>query len=500
MTEDPNNAAKPFSSDGGTGAPGKDKRGGASARKDARPDTGLPVHDDSDEDGFDALPGGSDGPERGAWSDRSASALPKKENRGLTLPLFVGLMAAISLVVSAVTAFAVSQILGGPGTGPDAVRQADLTAATESLQTTLRSDAAQARQALEARLAALESAMADSGGGVPDDLAERLTALDTAIAEVSGTTDTLSQRVSAVTGRVDVISARQPSASTLSPAEVEGLKTETVALSESLGAIQGRIDQLTNEIANAEARMSGRVRALEDQIPSLIPAQLSGQADAEEVSALRTRLAQKADAQALAGLEAQLTAKASAEDIAVLDSRIAALERDDAGQDARQAALAIAVASLSRAIASPAPFAEELETVAAIAPDMPQLAQLRGHAETGVPTEATLRTGFADVALKALQARPDGLAWYSRLWWSLKNIVAVRPVTESEGSSVGAVLSRAEARLNEGRLAAALAEIESLPVYSQTAIADWVAEAQARQTLNTLIAGLNERVIARLKS
>ncbi|TIP32493.1 MAG: phage tail protein, partial [Mesorhizobium sp.] len=91
----------------------------------------------------------------------------------------------------------------------------------------------------------------------------------------------------------------------------------------------------------------------------------------------------------IAGLDAQV--KSAGDAAKAEDGRLAALEQSvsqlsgkvDAQASQPKIALAIAASALKSALDRGAPFATELDTFAAIAPDAPELAALRSYAEKG---------------------------------------------------------------------------------------------------------------------
>ena len=62
----------------------------------------------------------------------------------------------------------------------------------------------------------------------------------------------------------------------------------------------------------------------------------------------------------------------------------------------------------------------------------------------------------------------------------MRNLLSVRSVEPREGTSVDAILSRAEAALSQGRLTDTLAEIESLPEVVRSDFTGWTTLAQTR--------------------
>jgi hypothetical protein len=72
----------------------------------------------------------------------------------------------------------------------------------------------------------------------------------------------------------------------------------------------------------------------------------------------------------------------------------------------------------------------------------------------------------------------------------LWNQLSLRSTAPRAGDDPDAVLSRAEAALAAGRLGEALAEVASLPAPVQSAMAGWIAQAQARAEVQAALAGL----------
>jgi hypothetical protein len=78
----------------------------------------------------------------------------------------------------------------------------------------------------------------------------------------------------------------------------------------------------------------------------------------------------------------------------------------------------------------------------------------------------------------------------------LKRSLGVRSVAPREGDDPDAVLSRAEAEIRSGDLAATLNELDTLPEEAQAAIADWRAAADARLAARSAADALAQRLTA----
>lgn len=233
-----------------------------------------------------------------------------------------------------------------------------------------------------------------------------------------------------------------------------------------MAALAERIEALTEELAAA----NGRVAALENA-PAVAPV-ITPAPDVDfdaEMETFRAELEAAAEA-ARAEVDA---AQARADEIEAA-ALAAAEEAEAAAQIATQRA---ALAEVSAALESGAPFAGALSAL----PNAPDA--LTTVANEGVPTLAALRAAFPDAARAALQDAQDVPADASaaeRMAAFLRKQTNARSLSPREGEDPDAVLSRAEAALNDGELDAALAELSGLPEEAAQSLAGWVAEAETR--------------------
>lgn len=104
---------------------------------------------------------------------------------------------------------------------------------------------------------------------------------------------------------------------------------------------------------------------------------------------------------------------------------------------------------------------------------------LSAPAKDGVQSLDELRAAFTPAARAALaDARSADKA--TGLVAFLQRQTGARSVTPQEGDSPDAILSRAEAALAGGDVAAALTELDTLPDAAKAALADWEQTAQMR--------------------
>lgn len=298
-------------------------------------------------------------------------------------------------------------------------------------------------------------------------------------------------------------------------------------LSERLDAAEKAIASL--EIAAKSAPQSAgsaEMSALADRIAALearVAAQPeSAAADTVGVdSAALGRLAAENAAlrQQVAALAAQIESfKGVGERLDALDRAVAARPGDGG------ATLVLAVSNLGAALSTARPFAAELGAVTQIASTDPALAAKVGeltapiasHAAAGIPTLADLRARFDDTARAIVDAaqtvarppaEPQDKDWLGRQidWLSsvadyVLSDVSVRPVGDVPGDGPGERVARAEVRLAENALGAAVAELEGLTGPAADAAASWLADARARSAVDEAMAGLQAAVIARAQS
>lgn len=291
----------------------------------------------------------------------------------------------------------------------------------------------------------------------------------------------------------------QPAAAMLAASNAEQSERYS-ALQAELVALRAATPQAPDlgPLAAAIAALDARVAALEAQ-PALATPDNAAAIDAlrAELATIRAELTQSpGGAQTTSAEIAAAAAQASARIVAAETE--AAAVRAAAEADAaklRSEAEAAAVAQFARA-----GVARLAAAVEAGAPLTPALAELRAAgvtvpAELGqeVPTLSALRDGFAPAARAALAAaRADapGEGLLDRLGGFLLAQTGARSLAPREGADADAVLSRAEAALNRGELAATLAEIATLPEGARAEMAVWTAEAERREAATRALADL----------
>lgn len=294
-------------------------------------------------------------------------------------------------------------------------------------------------------------------------------------------------------------------------AAVEGLRGDIAGLQSEIAALKagGGDTGSTQTIADLQTRME----TLTQDLGTLKSAVESGGAGENagiaaldaKLAELQTRIDQASTAAPvdLAPLSERIatlgTAVKSATDTAAAgDTRLTALEQTvaslagkvEAQADQPKIALSIASSALKAAIDRGQPFAAELETLAAIAPDLPQIGDLRAHAETGVPTRDAILAEVDSAANAMIAAASPGdpnAGYFDQLLNSAASLVTVRPVGAVQGEGVPETTARIEAALRAGDLNAALAEYATLPDAAKAAGSAFAGKIKARLDVETLV-------------
>lgn len=174
----------------------------------------------------------------------------------------------------------------------------------------------------------------------------------------------------------------------------------------------------------------------------------------------------------------------------------------------RAAALIVTIGELRSALASDKSFAAELsalndltQTDDAVRPRLkPIVDELAPFADAGVPTLSQLAAAFpaTEIARAGEAEIASDVAedpWYGRLWigtvHALSEVFTLRPVgPDVEGEGTLPRLARAEAKLGEGDLSGAVAEMKGLAGLAAETAAQWVALADSRLTVERAAAQL----------
>lgn len=269
--------------------------------------------------------------------------------------------------------------------------------------------------------------------------------------------------VNALSARVDdqteSVSALSGQVAGLAAPDITPLETEIATNTAAIAKLQTTIGSLSTDLAAVDARLT----TLEKQPISQGVSQAAIDAYERELKDLQSSVASQRG------------------EIESLLSDAKAMEHN-AELTAQDALARAALTRVLSAIDSGAPFDAALGDLVSVTGATPP-EDLSAVAAQGVTPLIQLQDQFPAVARAALAAaRQDDPEAENGVLAFLSNQLGARSVAPREGSDPDAVLSRAEASLKEGRLNDTLAEIETLPPAAASALADWVAMAQARRS------------------
>ncbi|MEM7739626.1 MAG: mitofilin family membrane protein [Pseudomonadota bacterium] len=372
----------------------------------------------------------------------------------------------------------------------EAERQATLIAEAEAEDAAARERVAGLRQLAEERAAERRVANAEAPSN-PESAPEPLAATEPIAAPeplVAAADDIAPPTVAVIpeeqieTLRREIVENVASIVENVSDNVREGVTSEVLAqtLAQTEEAIDTRFAQTQAQVAQTQAQLQ--------QTEQVIGSQLS-----------QTQAALQQTDRRLAEIQQSLSAQqqASQAQISQLDSRIVQLQTRDVAV-AQRGALLVAVTELGDRIDSGQPFRRQLNTIEAITGGRTELSELRPFADQGLPSSDAMRTDFDEAARAALAGakRDDADGILDKFFANLAGLFTIRPVGEAEGDSVGAVIARAEQRLEGGDLGAATDELSQLDGSAETAFADWVAAAEAKATASRGLRALEQQVTA----
>ncbi|HUS54877.1 MAG TPA: hypothetical protein VMY41_12870 [Thermohalobaculum sp.] len=317
----------------------------------------------------------------------------------------------------------------------------------------------------ENRLASLDNALA--AGTAKSDAA--IAALNAEIAALSGRID-----ASADSGQTDAAVAAAQTATDVTASlatRLDMIEAELAALRDEFSAVSSALADAGTGNSPASPEIAAAVAALGARLDNLATSVSAGTA------ALDTRL------------DAVEVSAAAARDV-----QSEAL--GEASTAVRQARLQAANDLLDSRLTGGLPYDEKLNELAELTGAAPPTA-LSAAADTGLATAVALEASFgrhaqAAVAADVQASAGDGTGLQALGW--LRAQVAGRPTAEQPGDSVGAITSRIAARVEEGNLAAALTEAETLPAHAQTGLGDWLDQLRARVAADAALADWRAKI------
>ena len=288
--------------------------------------------------------------------------------------------------------------------------------------------------------------------------------------------ETLSADVAALPDQIEL-----PTVPDLAPLEasLDAMRAESAeglaGLTQSLAALEERVTAVERAPGEDGGLTQTAVDSFEREVASL----------REEIAAQQTRIQELAEG-AAADLEA-----ARAETMAIEAQAQAAAEA--AAAEAQAALASAAISEIRTALETGTSFADPVAALAEAGIAVPDV--LQAAAEDGVASTATLAASFPAAARSGLAvARSEGVddtEGGGGLGAFFQSQLGARSVEPREGNDADAILSRAEAAVGAGDLAAALSEIDALPDVVRAELSDWLLTAKTRDAALSAVADLD---------
>ena len=296
-------------------------------------------------------------------------------------------------------------------------------------------------------------------------------------------------------GRLDTLQQR------LAQLEQRAAPTPLAPLEHRLGVLQERLAQLEQRPAPApDATLDERLGTVEQRLT-----QLEQRPAAPPLAPLEDRLG------TLEQRLTQLEQHPAAAPPAPLEDRLGAVEQRLAQFEQRPGAPVVAMpdvwpleqrlAQAEQAISTGAARAARLQAISAALDAGRPLGDIPGappalarFSAAGPPTAASLRLAFPAAAAAALQASDPataGLTLPWRMWQQVQTLLTIRQGDKIlVGTPAASVLAQAQARLDAGDLAGAVATLDQLDAAAAKPIAGWREQAQSLLDARAALAGL----------
>lgn len=354
--------------------------------------------------------------------------------------------------------------------------------------------------------AAAEGGGNGSGGAVPAEVTERITALERTIETLSQATGgdgqpsnvaqiaALSGKLADLEGTIDTqlnalrsrvmsdIDERLAPAAQASEAARSGTQRMDRELAETKAEVS-RIGQRVETLSATTDRLEENVRTVREETGKL----------ASDLKAMRGDLSSDI-AQTAKPDDIQQAVGPISEKLASLSSKLDDVVANEGTRqaNAERVVLALQLNNLRRALDRGGPFAKELDAVQSVAGDKVDLSALEPYKSEGVPNAAALLREFRNLSFDVISAteRDPNASWMESMLAGAKSIVRVRRTGDAAAQAEGAegVVARIEQLLLNGELAAAADAAKQLPPQAKDTAAPWLKRLNARAAVDQAIA------------
>ena len=281
-------------------------------------------------------------------------------------------------------------------------------------------------------------------------------------------------------------------------AALESAGRDAAAGDQGGAALPKTVTDLQERLAALAARLPEDAQSRLSQIDQRLAAAEQAESRLQQLSSSVDQLTQKLNTDEQQGQELATQLSALSERVSGAENKLDAALRNRS----RASALALIVSQLEAAIDEARPYQSQIQTLTAMTEDSAAAGddaieqavnELEPGAAAGVPSIATLRQSFDPVANEIVHAAraPDGDNLIDRAADNLMRLVTVRPVGDDvRGDTAEARVARAEAALDKGDLASAVAELDQLEGRPAEVAADWLSQAKLRLGADQAVARL----------
>ncbi|MDV7340860.1 uroporphyrinogen-III synthase [Terasakiella sp. A23] len=168
-------------------------------------------------------------------------------------------------------------------------------------------------------------------------------------------------------------------------------------------------------------------------------------------------------------------------------------------------ALIASLSALREVVRTSSPYGPELKTLAALAQGDVSLElavdSLKAHAGDGIPSQSALISSFDKTANDIVRAVavPEGADWMEQTVKNITSLVNIRRAPGNlDGEGALGVVARAEHNVNNGDLAAAIKELNTLEGNPLDAAKGWIDQAQARLDAQAALSKMQAHILSLL--
>lgn len=288
--------------------------------------------------------------------------------------------------------------------------------------------------------------------------------------------------------------------------ELATMNRQLATIKEDRTSISGRINEGLNQLERTKEEIMQQVKTAEEaaaQVANSNWQQRFSMAE-QKIFGLRTMMNQveglintpggrEALENSLRSLEStmgQYGGTITQDDLNVMrqqDPILATVMKDVRAEDVKAALMLLTLNEVRTTMGrETSPFADDLKLLQDLNQDDPQvqasIQRLAPYAQSGVLSQQRLSDEFQGLAGDIVMAklRGEDASIQNRAMERLSQMMTVRRIDSAEGDNADAIVVRAQAKIDQGDISGAIAELQKLEGESAKTAAPWIAQAQNR--------------------